>query len=826
MQLFGVMSLLPPFEGSVSFIIIIVAVLTVEEIFRRLQTFTEDTPFQGMVTSIEKELMTVGLMAFIFKLITQSTDVIPHNWLLSLEYADLLVPITSFLFCIQGLFLIILSIKQCDIWSKAYHLHLYEVLDEFYDQMKYLSHRMSWLPISVLNNELEFRIHHCIFCDKYDIQKSFAFDTYVQKCYLKFLNELIGIEIVDWFVICVLCLLNWARVELGLEYSTCDHLLHAKDHRMLELSELRELVNRQLGGGGATDDITALPNYYVECIQRSTLKLYTGLGYIIFILCIIVAIFARRTELMIFATRGINSNVDYPTYLIHTEGAQIMDDEADKKKSGVESKRLSSSELKSTIQSAMDEVSKKMHNQAHHSYRKRIPTIIYGHFIMLKTHIMTCLLNFINRSSNKRIRRDSVEQDHDASLQHIKIKHKVKESVKQRSQLNKEKEIIHTLKSMKKNIKHEEKEHIASITVQTHSAHSRFAENSEDHNVWSHVNNYFHPNSPHTSAAPDGGQHGSDNVESLEALSSSRSELAMKKSVDDISSAYFYSHPALFFDFVEALNMVVSFYLALWFTNFGSACYQTPYVANWMVASIAPGLICFVIYLYIVRTAALLKSITFFDSDVAKETIEEAEDIESLGEQLRERLNKKLTEIGGKHEQELKILFRQADDDGSMCLSRSEFQVMMEALDITYSKKRWAQIFKEIDRNFDDNISFEEFFLFIYPKNDNAIAAERKRLKIVRERVRSKSIVADRNSKESIANVIPQTFRQAATSSASSFDKSKIVALCEDVSYNSYNSSREGNVDTSDSARDAAQSTTVTMSLVDIEDGNNLEEIA
>lgn len=272
MQLFGVMSLLPPFEGSVSFIIIIVAVLTVEEIFRRLQTFTEDTPFQGMVTSIEKELMTVGLMAFIFKLITQSTDVIPHNWLLSLEYADLLVPITSFLFCIQGLFLIILSIKQCDVWSKAYHLHLYEVLDEFYDQMKYLSHRMSWLPISILNNELEFRIHHCIFCDKYDIQKSFAFDTYVQKCYLKFLNELIGIEIVDWFVMYVLCLLNWVRVELGLEYTNCSHLLHSEEHRMLGLSELRALVYRQLAASGKeTDDMAALPPYYVECIQRSTL---------------------------------------------------------------------------------------------------------------------------------------------------------------------------------------------------------------------------------------------------------------------------------------------------------------------------------------------------------------------------------------------------------------------------------------------------------------------------------------------------------------------------------------------------------------------------
>jgi Ca2+-binding EF-hand superfamily protein len=569
---------------------------------------------------------------------------------------------------------------------------------------------------------------------------------------------------------------------------------------------------RQLASSeSATDDIAALPYSYVECIQRSSLKLYTGMGYIIFILCVIVAIFARRTELMIFATRGINSNVDYPTYLINTEGAQLMDDEADKKTSGVESKRLSSTELKVTIQNAMEEVNKQKLHHVHNSYRKRIPLIVYGHFIILKSHVMTWLVNCIN-SNSKKIRRDSVALDHDATLQNIKIKHKVKESVKQRSQLNKEKELIHTLKAMKTRVKSEEKAHIAALTVQSHAAHGRFTDNAEERSdVWSHVNNFFHPNSSASGAATTSDHHAptSSNVESIESLSSSRRMLDMKKAVDDISSAYFFSHPALFFDFVEALNMVVSFYLALWLTNFGSACYQTPYVGNWMVASLAPGLICFVIYLYIVRTAALLRAITFFDSDIAKETIEEAEDIQSLGEQLRERLNKKLAEIGGKHEQELKILFRQADDDGSMCLSRSEFQVMMEALDITYSKKRWAQIFREIDRNYDDNISFEEFFLFIYPKNDNAIAAERKRLKLVRERVRSKSIVAVTNGKKSISEQIPQTFRQP--SSSTSFDRSKIVAINEDMSHNSYNGE-----DVEDSVR--AQSTTATAALVDIED--------
>ncbi len=46
---------------------------------------------------------------------------------------DLLVPIFSFSYCGIGLILIIMSIRQCDSWSKAYHLKLLDVLDVYFD---------------------------------------------------------------------------------------------------------------------------------------------------------------------------------------------------------------------------------------------------------------------------------------------------------------------------------------------------------------------------------------------------------------------------------------------------------------------------------------------------------------------------------------------------------------------------------------------------------------------------------------------------------------------------------------------------------------------
>jgi Ca2+-binding EF-hand superfamily protein len=86
---------------------------------------------------------------------------------------------------------------------------------------------------------------------------------------------------------------------------------------------------------------------------------------------------------------------------------------------------------------------------------------------------------------------------------------------------------------------------------------------------------------------------------------------------------------------------------------------------------------------------------------------------------LRDKILSRLTNIDHP-EDEIKELFMDIDENGSGSLSRAEFQVFLHDLDITFSRRRWDQIFKEIDKNFDDEISLEELFLFIFPGHDNA----------------------------------------------------------------------------------------------------------
>jgi hypothetical protein len=81
----------------------------------------------------------------------------------------------------------------------------------------------------------------------------------------------------------------------------------------------------------------------------------------------------------------------------------------------------------------------------------------------------------------------------------------------------------------------------------------------------------------------------------------------------------------------------------------------------------------------------------------------------------------------------------------SSFFSREEFASFLIAIEINFSRKKWQQIFREIDINYDDEISFEEFFLFLFPDHDVGLALEKRRMKLLGSRVKIK---ADRYEKE------------------------------------------------------------------------------
>eukprot|EP01031_Cornospumella_fuschlensis_P043472 gene43472-53150_t len=163
-SLFAIVTHLDVNQGTISVIIVVAAVLCVEYMFHLLHELTFDTAFEHLVPNIEKELMIVGCTAFILKIIvTTDSAMISMSWLHALEYADILVPMFSFSYCFIGLLLIACSVRQCDIWGKAYHLKLLEMLDGYLDYSDSRLNKLIPPFFSKTMAEVEFRIFHNIF---------------------------------------------------------------------------------------------------------------------------------------------------------------------------------------------------------------------------------------------------------------------------------------------------------------------------------------------------------------------------------------------------------------------------------------------------------------------------------------------------------------------------------------------------------------------------------------------------------------------------------------------------------------------------------------
>ena len=61
-------------------------------------------------------------------------------------------------------------------------------------------------------------------------------------------------------------------------------------------------------------------------------------------------------------------------------------------------------------------------------------------------------------------------------------------------------------------------------------------------------------------------------------------------------------------------------------------------------------------------------------------------------------------------------LFNEIDTDKSVTLTREELKSFLMDLGISFSRRKWRKIFRELDRNCDDQISVEEMVNFLFPK--------------------------------------------------------------------------------------------------------------
>ena len=709
--IFGSMADTDIMVGSVSFLIVICLVLLVENIFHMLEHIAHDTPFEDMVLAIEKELMIVGTMAFMLKLVITTSDFCLMSGS-TLEFADTLVPVTSFIVAFIGVFLIIMSITVCKLWIRAYHLHLFELLDEYMGRRGHWLQvgELSYLPLSTVNMEMEFRIFHSIFCEQYNIQrKAFAFDEYVYLKFEKFLLLVLKIQEINWVIIMVLVCINWLRFYLDWDLHDC-----VRKH-----------------------------DSSYKCQGEASILNFIYCGCAMFVVTVCLAIASRYYELALMATRGISNSDDYALYLQTFEDAHGED-------APEEQAKLSEADLKLAVQISKSYVDD--HKEGRSSYFD--PLDLYSNLkesvhgllgIKAAAPVLPATGDDIVDFAED-ILDEIPGLGHAASpaprgekLGFVDKKHpKFGGAQAQATGPGADTPLSSPNKSPSRiNSGMKPADLLRAETASNFGAMESTMDGSKS------------PNSPE--------------IPGLSANMKAKARALVKKRVhinkdhtaevkeeemppevlrsrDDFSPLFWCNKPEWYFFLVQTQVMFIAFYLAMWVCNFLTVSYviaqgDKSTQIKWVFLSLLPGLLSAVLYMYCVKTAALLRSVVDIGlrRDVGDHRADGGHEVPRGHD---EEQDARSPQEMGNPEEELKALFEEIDDNNSNLLSRREFQIFLEALGITFSRKKWSQIFVEIDLNNDDEISFRELFLFLFPDNDSAKLEEARRLARIGLRVR------------------------------------------------------------------------------------------
>mmetsp|Transcript_27115 Transcript_27115/g.37251 ORF Transcript_27115/g.37251 Transcript_27115/m.37251 type:complete len:729 (-) Transcript_27115:253-2439(-) len=663
-SVFGLESAVSLDTSSVALMLflIIMSAIAIEKAFEMLSSIADDTPFYNLLPAAEKQLMVAGMTAFIFKVYINSTTDASTTVIHSLEFADTLVPIFSFLTCLVGLCLIFFSSNVCDKWSKAHQATTSELLFSF-------SQVSSYMPksLSMVTWQVEFKIFHHMFFDKYKIDpNSIPFDEYIELQFEKFILEIIEISPSTWSLFGVYMLWLYLR-----------HLVP------LMVVEKHEDVYKYANSFLASCCITIL------------------------IGVVIVAI-SRYYEMNAMQYKGVLSPDYYKDYLLYEDNKS----EERKKNRTAESSLLEQQNLKDML----------------------------ARFWKAKNRKASKGFFFQNMSEEDHFHTASSAQFHPID------DHPISLNMSNTSWL----ESFQNLFTM------ERKTSRYQVSDSSDQRYRKLLPNSSGKTVLIDV---------------------SENTFSQGDL-----YFAAFANVHPSNSVYLFSSPWLYFSIMKFQVMNITIHLAVWLVQV-----LPTHSLGWLFQTILfiMILVAFALYFIAAKSAVILHVMDHLDAELLLQVIEQTDGARSLEKEIRDGI---LTKLNMTHvdygDINLKIqllhIFNEIDVDKSGELSRGELATFLGTLDIHFSKRKWKQVFRLMDRSQEESnntISFQEFFLFVFPQ---FVAAElqRQNEELKNERKRSEmtsGLYQLDNGSVSILSRVNMSFRRSTQILPPSFAVSPIT---------------------------------------------------
>eukprot|EP00597_Dinobryon_sp_UTEXLB2267_P005104 CAMPEP_0170070240 /NCGR_PEP_ID=MMETSP0019_2-20121128/8612_1 /TAXON_ID=98059 /ORGANISM="Dinobryon sp., Strain UTEXLB2267" /LENGTH=705 /DNA_ID=CAMNT_0010278481 /DNA_START=732 /DNA_END=2849 /DNA_ORIENTATION=- len=206
--------------------------------------------------------------------------------------------------------------------------------------------------------------------------------------------------------------------------------------------------------------------------------------------------------------------------------------------------------------------------------------------------------------------------------------------------------------------------------------------------------------------------------------------LVLEVKGDHIKDLFWWSNPDLYFQVVRFFIMLIALYLALWLVDFTSGDVGSGRSA----LAILPGILSLLNYIYVVKTAALVRAMHNLDFEATQQVLNQTDGSRALEKRIRDALLPKLGTEGDLRKR-VYDLFCEIDYNFSGSIMRQEFSIYLNKLGIVLNRKQWKETFRNIDTDSNESISFQEFFIFLYPEHRAAVRSERRRLLTISHRV-------------------------------------------------------------------------------------------
>jgi hypothetical protein len=232
-----------------------------------------------MLQRIYREIMMMGLMSFALSLALLAGVPFPHGLMIAFEFGDLTLFMTSIYFCLQGLWVMFVSIGLGNAWDRASKITTEELqIDVENCHASSRSWKRLFYPFSVTRNQVEFRIFQSIFSSSYSISTKHTeldFGLFLKITHENNLLHIIDFDITKWALI--LLLIGLAAVKVQFFHSSCSN---------------------------------------PECEATEEIWVFTCCGVVVLLLSILLFYWGRKSEILLIQKSGVESVEDYPVFLM------------------------------------------------------------------------------------------------------------------------------------------------------------------------------------------------------------------------------------------------------------------------------------------------------------------------------------------------------------------------------------------------------------------------------------------------------------------------------------------------------------------------------